>query len=73
MSQNRGSRFVEHLVAKYAYSSQQSTENNTIEALRGVVDIDDDNEPAPEDVPRQGEASDRVLGAEWGHDSFCYR
>ena len=51
----------------------QSTENNTIEALRGVVDIDDDNEPAPENVPRQGEASDRVLGTEWGHDGFCYR
>ena len=51
----------------------QSTKNNTIEALRGVVDIDDNNEPAPENVPQQGEASDRVLGTEWGHDGFCYR
>ena len=51
----------------------QSTKNNTIEALHGVVDIDDDNEPAPENVPLQGEASDRVLGTEWGHDGFCYR
>ena len=25
----------------------QSVENNTIEALRDIVDIDDDNEPAP--------------------------
>ena len=51
----------------------QSTENNTIKALHGVVDIDDNNEPAPENVPRQAEASDRVLGSEWGHDGFCYR
>ena len=29
----------------------QSTENNTIRALRGVVDIDNNNEPAPENVP----------------------
>ena len=29
----------------------QSTKNNTIEALCGVVDIDDNNEPAPENVP----------------------
>ena len=28
-----------------------STINNTIEALHGVVDIGDDNEPAPENVP----------------------
>ena len=31
--------------------NRQSTKNNTIEALCGVVDIDDDNEPAPENVP----------------------
>ena len=30
----------------------------------GVVDIDDDNEPAPENVTQQGEVSDRVLGTE---------
>ena len=29
----------------------QSTKSNTIEALCGVVDIDDDNEPSPENAP----------------------
>ena len=31
--------------------NRQSTKDNTIEALCGVVDIDDDNEPTPEYVP----------------------
>ena len=30
--------------------SNQATTEQTIEALRGVVDIDDDNDPAPENV-----------------------
>ena len=30
--------------------NRQSKEANTIKALHGVIDIDDDNEPAPENV-----------------------
>ena len=37
-----------------------SEEAKTVEALRGVVDIDNYNESAPENV-------------EWGHDGFCFR
>ena len=49
-----------------------SEEVNTIEALRGVVDIDDDNEPAPKNVPATADTSNRVLSTEWGHDGFCF-
>ena len=47
--------------------------NHQIEALCNVVDIDNDNEPAPENVPQPEEDADRVLGNEWGHDGFCSR
>ena len=50
-----------------------SEEVNTIEALRGVVDIDDDNEPAPKNVPAMADTSNRLLSTEWGHDGFCFR
>ena len=45
----------------------QSEEANTIKALHGVVDIDDDNEPAPEKVPRTMDSSNWMLSTEWGH------
>ena len=50
-----------------------SEEANTIKALRGVVDIDDDNEPAPKNVPATADNSNRLLSTEWGHDGFCFR
>ena len=50
-----------------------SEEANTIEALQGVVEIDDDNEPAPENVPATADTSNRLLSTEWGHDGFCFR
>ena len=49
-----------------------SEEVNTIEALRGVIDIDDDNELAPKNVPAMADTSNRVLSTEWGHDGFCF-
>ena len=48
-------------------------EVNTIKALQGVVDIDDDNEPAPENVPATADNSNRLLSTKWGHDGFCFR
>ena len=50
-----------------------SEEVNTIEALQGVVDIDDNNEPAPENVPATTDTSNRLLSTEWGHDGFCFQ
>ena len=44
-----------------------------IAALQGVVDIDDDNNPAPENVPVPGEqAVQSVLETEWGHSGLCF-
>ena len=53
----------------------QSNETNTLEALRGVVDIDidDDNDPAPENIPAPTDNNDRVLDTEWKHHGHCFR
>ena len=41
-------------------------------ALNGVVDIDNDNEPAPENVLTPGVNTNSVLSSEWGHVGICY-
>ena len=41
-------------------------------ALSGVVDVDDDNEPAPENIPTTS-MSPTVLSNEWGHSGICFR
>jgi len=40
--------------------------------LAGVVDIDDDNEPAPENLPGPSQVSD-VAYQNWGHSGICNR
>ena len=50
-----------------------SEEVNTIEALQGIAEIDDDNEPAEENVPTATATTNRILSTEWGHDGFCFR
>ena len=42
-----------------------------LQDLAGVVEIDDDNEPAPENVP-QGEAEDNIFQP-WGHNNVCHQ
>ena len=45
-----------------------------VEFLRGFVPIDDDNEPAPENIPDSTiEVGDAVYNNEWKHDGICYR
>ena len=46
---------------------------NLAVALNGVVDIDNDNKPAPENVPTPGVSTTTVLSPEWGHEGICYR
>ena len=46
---------------------------NLAVTLNGVVDIDNDNEPAPENVPTPGVSTTSVLSPEWGHEGICYR
>ena len=45
-------------------------EVNTNEALGGVVDIDNDNELAPENVPAAADNSNRLLSTEWAKTGF---
>ena len=45
---------------------------NTIEALQDVVEIDNDNKLAPENVPQRNDNNVAVFG-EWGHTGFCHR
>ena len=45
---------------------------NLAVALNGVVDIDDNNEPAPENAPTPGVNTNSVLSSEWGHMGICY-
>ena len=52
--------------------SNQATTEQTIGALRGDVDIDDDNDPALENVPTTATTSSSVFG-NWGHDGICFR
>ena len=44
--------------------------SDLLTALLGVVDIDDDNEPAPENIPTMATTSS-VLSNEWGHMGIC--
>ena len=46
--------------------------SDLLTALSGVVDIDDDNKPAPENVPTTATTSS-VLSNEWGHMGICLR
>jgi len=39
--------------------------------LGGLVDIDDDNNPAPENVPVDGNCSGDVIFDNWGHSDVC--
>ena len=50
-----------------------SEEVNTIESLRGVIDIDNNNELAPKNVPAMADTSNRILSTECGHDGFCFQ
>ena len=48
--------------------------NKVIAALTGVVEIDDDNEPAPENIPVPDSATTSpILHSSWGHSGFCFR
>ena len=46
-------------------------QQDLILALTGILDIDDNNEPVPENVP--GDPLPSILSTAWGHYGFCYR
>ena len=50
-----------------------SRTTDMIQALRNEVDVDDDNEPAPENIPQSTDPMASPLSTEWDHSGFCYR
>ena len=47
--------------------------NELIAALTGVVEIDDDNEPAPETIPvPESATTSPILHSSWGHSGFSF-
>ena len=38
-----------------------------------IVDIDDNNEPAPENLPAPTDDPVGYLSTDWGHNGFCFR
>ena len=45
----------------------------TITALISAVDVDDDNELIPENIPQTNDAVISPLNETWGYSGFCYR
>lgn len=54
-------------------TQQQILNADDISRIRGMVTIDDDNMPAPENIPDETIQSTGVLSNEWGHSGICYR
>jgi hypothetical protein len=52
--------------------SRRSIPNEDMIELRGVVQVDDDNEPVPENVPDRN-TTDSIMAAEFGHSGVCPR
>ena len=46
--------------------------SDLVVALSGVVDVDDDNQPAPENIPTMTNTPS-LLSTEWGHEGVCFR
>ena len=58
-------------VSEHINGNSHTTE--TIQALRDEVDVDDDNEPAPENILQSTDPTSSPLNTAWGHSGFCYR
>ena len=46
--------------------------SDLVVALSGVVDVDDDNQPAPENIPTMMNTPS-IISTEWGHEGVCFR
>jgi hypothetical protein len=54
-------------------ADKEATEESILEALTDVVEIDDDNQPLPENIPNIDETIPSILADNWGHDGICFR
>lgn len=72
-----GRKEMEQTAVKLPKAALDSVGNDPrlVDELRGVVDVDDDNDPAPENIPDVGKDSEDNSGVfnEWGHNGICYR
>ena len=59
------------MVSDHINGNSRTTE--MIQALCDKVDVDNDNEPAPENIPHSTDPTSSPLSTEWGHSGFCYR
>ena len=46
--------------------------SDLVVALSGVVNVDDDNQPAPENIPTMTDTPS-IISTEWGHEGVCFR
>ena len=53
--------------------TNQATTEETVEALCGVVDINENNDPAPQNIPEPNDNSSSSIIGEWGHVNVCFR
>ena len=58
-------------VSEHINGNSRTTE--TIQALHDKVDVDDDNKPAPENIPQSTDPTSSPLYTERCHSGFCYR
>ena len=62
---------IPEVVSEHINGNSRTTE--TFQALCDEVDVDDDNEPAPENIPQSTDPTSSPFNTEWGHSGFCYR
>ena len=48
-------------------------DQDDVDVARNFIEIDDDNNPAPENVPQAGETLPENIFGEWGHQGMCFR
>ena len=58
-------------VSEHINGNSHATE--TIQVLRDEVDVYDNNEPTPENIPQSTDPTSSPLNTEWGHCGFCNR
>ena len=46
--------------------------SDLVVAFSGVVNVDDDNQPAPENIPTMTDTPS-IISTKWGHEGLCFR
>ena len=54
-------------------AAQNTLTTDDIDVATNLVQTDNDNEPAPENIPSSNDCTDKILNDKWGYDGFCVR